>query len=69
MEDIVLDVLGLPDVVAHPVAVKRMPGDSNVQVIEYALPVHDNLPGHNFFRRTSIYADSPGRVTGLHIFL
>ena len=25
---------------------KGMPGDSNVQVIEYALPVHDNLPGH-----------------------
>ena len=40
------------------------------KVVGYiTLPVHDNLPGHNFFRRTSIYADSPGRVTGLHIFL
>ena len=69
MEDIVLDVLGLPDVVTNPVAVKRMPGDSNVQVIECALAVHDNLSGHNLFRRTSIYADSPGCMAGLHICL
>ena len=66
---IVLDILCLPDIIAHTIPVKRMPGDCHGQIIEDSLFVHPDLPDHDLLRRTAVYADRTLQVLCLHPFL
>ena len=57
VEPIVLDVLRLPDIVADPVPIKRMPRHRHVQIIKHSGFVHPDLSDHDLFRRTAVNPD------------
>lgn len=67
VEGIILDILGLPDIVADPVAVEGMPGNGCIQIIEDTVIVHDDLAGQDLLCRTSIHPYRSGDVTGLKV--
>ena len=67
VECVVLDILCLPDVIADAVAVERMPGNGNIEVIKDALIIHNDLAGHDFFGRASIDTYGSGSTGCFHI--
>ena len=69
VKGIVFDVLCLPDVIADPVSVKRMPCDCCAQVIKNTCLIHHNLARHDLLRRTAIYPNCSWHIRGRHIFL
>ena len=43
-ENVILNVLCLPDVIADTVCIERMPGDSHVQTVKCTMTVHNDFP-------------------------
>ena len=69
MEDIIFNILWLPDIIADSIPVKRVPHDGNIQVIKYTLVIHNDLAGHDFLSRTSVNTDDCFASFGFQSFL
>ena len=69
VEGVILNVLGLPDVIADAVAVKWMPHDAYIEIIKDTGIIHDNLAGHDLFCRTTIHNDRSLCAGSSHVFL
>ena len=63
---VILHVLRLPDIITHPIPVKRMPGDRRIQVIKHSCLIHLNFPKNNFLSRAAIHPDGPGKLRFFH---
>ena len=63
---VILHVLRLPDIITHPIPVKRMPGDRRIQIIKHPRFIHLDLSDDDFFCRTAIHPDCSGKLRFFH---